>query len=117
MTFKEICEKNGFKFEEHSIVTNDGYILRLFRIPGHEHEPNQHSGREIKSPIMLQHGFADSADAFIMNTVDKAPAFMASRAGYDVWLGNLRGNKYSREHQRFDPEKNKQEFFDYSFID
>ena len=39
LNFKEICEKNGFKFEEHSIMTVDGYILRLFRIPGLQREP------------------------------------------------------------------------------
>ena len=32
-----------------------------------------------------------------------------------MWLGNNRGNKYSRRHTKLHPWRNRKKFFDYSF--
>jgi len=39
---------------------------------------------------------------------------MLANIGYDVWLGNNRGNKYSRSHISLNPDKDKN-FWDFSF--
>lgn len=55
----------------------------------------------MQKPILLmQHGLEDSADGWVLNRADKSPAFIAAELGYDVWLPNSRGNKYSRGHIR-----------------
>ena len=66
-----------------------------------------------KKVIYLQHGLADSSDTFIVNDENKAPAFILANKGYDVWLGNNRGNKYS--NAALSPKV--RDFWDFSFDD
>jgi len=53
------------------------------------------------------HGITDSADCWIMHHPDLAPAFQLVNQGYDVWLGNQRGTKYSMGHNTLNPTKDK----------
>ena len=41
-------------------------------------------------------------------------AFLLADNGYDVWMNNSRGNRYSRHHSFIDPDNDKN-FWDYSF--
>jgi pimeloyl-ACP methyl ester carboxylesterase len=41
-------------------------------------------------------------------------AFKLADEGYDVWLGNNRGNIYSRGHKELDPSG---DYFDFSFYE
>lgn len=33
-SMEELCLENGFKSEMHTLVTEDGYVLTMYRIPG-----------------------------------------------------------------------------------
>ena len=51
-----------------------------------------------------------------MNYNDTAPAFQLVRAGYDVWLGNQRGTKYSLEHTSLNYKRDKA-YWEFSFTE
>lgn len=109
LPFLEYCKHFNYPAESHDIITEDGYILKVFRV--------QKKGSVIKSglkPMILQHGLLDSSDTWLINDEDKAPGFIFANAGYDVWMGNSRGNKHSRRHIKYNPDKDA-EFWAFSF--
>ena len=48
--------------------------------------------------MLLQHGPDNSADNWFLNGNNSSLGFQLVDRGYDLWLGNNRGNKYSKEH-------------------
>lgn len=69
------------------------------------------------------HGIVDSSDCWLVNG-QKSPAMIALAQGYDVWLGNQRGNKYSRLNLKKSPDdliqdlrEGRKTFWDFSFAE
>lgn len=98
----------GYPFESHRIETEDGYILTAFRM--------QAKGTTIKNglpPVFMNHGINSDANCFLINDEDKSLAKIMANAGFDVWLGNNRGNKFSRRHKTL--KITSKEFWQFSF--
>ena len=113
MSFEDLVTSKNFPLEIHYVTTEDGYILRLFRI-GAKYENNIEKNL-TKQPILLVHGIFDSSDGWVCNDEDKCIPYILANLGYDVWIANSRGNKHSRNHVNLDPEE--KEFWDFSFYE
>jgi len=109
-TIEEIIISKGFKCEIHYTTTEDGYKLKIYRIPGNKDYKND---RNKLPPVLLQHGIFDSSDGWVCNGEDHSIAFVLAKNNFDVWLSNSRGNKYCKEHEKYNPQSF--EFWQFSF--
>ena len=104
----DIVHAHGYKVHEHIVQTKDGYLLSIHRIlPPSGEIP-------VDSKIVyMHHGLLTNSELFLLGEkTNRCLPFLLVDLGYDVWLGNNRGNKYSRKHLILSSTDEK--FWDYS---
>jgi len=100
----QLIESKGYKCETHYVTTEDGYILAMHRIP-----PTTPS-----SPVVFfQHGLEDASHGLVMNFAYDSLGYILHNEGFDVWLGNSRGNMYSTNHTTLNTSQDP--FWEFSF--
>lgn len=104
--FSHALKTAGYRGEGHHVKTEDGYILQVHRVL-----PKKHSVH--KGSAFLMHGLFRSSSDFLATGPKIALAYYLSDHGYDVWLGNARGTKYSSQHETY--ESNSKDFWKFSF--
>eukprot|EP00897_Mesotaenium_endlicherianum_P003400 jgi/Mesen1/3088/ME000184S02151 len=93
---------SGYACDEHTVTTEDGYILSLQKVTRHG---APFAGRPTLS-VFLMHGILVGG-AMWLHTVPGQdwekqflPFYLAD-AGYEVWIAHSRGTLYSNRHTNF----------------
>lgn len=107
---QEMCLLFGYDIESHIIKTRDNYILtaqRIVKLDGVRER------KSIGKVVYFHHGLLQDSEIWV-SMIDKNSnlPFVLYDLGYDVWLGNNRGNKYSQKHLFFRIDSD--EFWDFS---
>lgn len=131
ISLNQKCRK--YDYEEHFVRTRDQYLLCLHRIKQQEQPVTQehmnnasdniqkkgatiinqlnkfkkntnvtYQGRPV---VLLYHGLTLTSEVWISNIEENRNlALYLTGRGYDVWMGNARGNKYSQSHLTRNPK-------------
>jgi lysosomal acid lipase/cholesteryl ester hydrolase len=117
--FTELCALYGYYAEEHIVQTTDGYLLGVHRLPYKKDEEhgtilvNAGPDSVSKPVVYLHHGLLMNSEVWVcMTEEERCLPFALVNQGYDVWLGNNRGNKYSKKSTKMSPTSPK--FWDFS---
>lgn len=87
--FGELCAIYGYTHEEHVVLTKDGYLLMLHRLPSKRDQKKASPGTSTGKPVVyLHHGLLMNSEVWVCLTdAERCLPFTLVERGFDVWFG------------------------------
>ncbi|KAL1473263.1 hypothetical protein MTO96_038804, partial [Rhipicephalus appendiculatus] len=110
---------NGYPLETHEVTTEDGYIVQMHRIPHGREGSCAHINVSKdrwcggRGPVFLMTGLLADSASLVLDFPGQSLGFVLADNGYDVWLGNTRGNTFGRKHRTLDVKS--RSFWNFTF--
>lgn len=105
-------EKAGYSSEIHNLWTTDGYGITIFRIKNTLNKLDTESSMP-RPAVLMMHGLTSSSDSWVLSGLSNPLALELVDQGYDVWLGNSRGNTYGKRHRNISSDQ--RDFWQFSW--
>ena len=88
----ELVDYWGYQFEEHHVLTSDGYILGIHRVPGAKNEGPVKASKPV---ALLAHGLLASSSQWIFGPAYNSMGYALADEGLSIF------NKYLQSFQFF----------------
>lgn len=116
-----MAERGGdLAWRSYGALTDDGYILRMFRIVGTRNKKKRAANfQQEKGPLLLIHGFSSDSITWMAQSDTEALTIGSQlfEEGYDVWFANMRGSRRSRQHISEDPDDCDDDYWEFDLTD
>ena len=105
----------GYGWDKYPVLTEDGYTIAMIRL--FKQGENRYSQID-RPPVLIGHGLGMTSEAYLVkdDEFNYSPAIWALESGWDVWLANNRGTRFSiYEDEALGIDSTTNQYWDFEF--